>query len=208
MICLSSQDPKDFKIHFDYSIINTDDLYIKKLLRVEFDKISQYFQTLLQTSSSNYLYSDNKKNKERIIQCENTNITLKYDRDSIKKDTFLLVFPTIKTNVPKGGNNPNLITCQKKGIRATVIILSFEYNSEKKMKRLIPSNLKNQKYQWESINRILTAIGFNKETFAKKNIVNNIFIKNQKLFKNNSYYKSYQKFAFLTDMKPKKTNES
>ena len=208
MVCLSSQEPKDFKIQFDYSIINTDDLYIKKLLRVEFEKISQYIQTLLQTSSSNYLYSDNKKNKERILKCENSNVTLNYDKENIKKDIFLLVFPTIKTNVTKGGNNPNLITCQKKGTKSIVIILSFEYNSEKKMKRLIPSNLKNQRYQWEIINRILTAIGFNKETFSKKNIVNNIFIENQKLFKNYSYYKSYRKFSFLTDTKPKKTNES
>ena len=208
MVSLTSQEAKNFKIQFDYSIINTEDLYIKKLLRVEFEKISLYFQTLLQTSSSNYLYKSNKKNTDRIIQCENTNISLNYDKESIKKDIFLLVFPTIKTNVTKSGNNPNLIHCQKKGSISIVIILSFEYDSEKKMKRLIPSNLKNHRYQWEIIKRIFTSIGFNKETFSKKNIVNNILIKNAKLFKDYSYYKSFQKFLFLIDMKAKKGNEA
>ena len=93
--CNSKPEFQSFIIKVDFSYLNTEDLYIKKLMRIEFDKITKYFKNLFQYPNYSYLYKENKKNTERILKCNNTDIELKYDKESIDKKTFLVIFPRI-----------------------------------------------------------------------------------------------------------------
>ena len=207
--CYTKPEPQNLQIKVDYNHLNTDDLYIKKTMRVEFDKIVAYFKTLLNFPNNNYLYKANYKNKEKILKCNNNTIELKYDKESINKKAFLLIFPRIiidnSTNIK---NNPVLIDCQKKGTNSLVIILDFYFNTERHMKRIIPLNFKNQKYQWRIIKYIFSSIGFNNEAFSKLKTSNNILIKNDSSLKKYLFYKSFQKFSFLTDLKLNKTKST
>ena len=206
---LSNPDPKPLKINFDYTYLNIEDLYIKKTIRVELDKLAQYFKNLLSSPNTGYLYKNYKKNTERIIKCKDSDIKLKYEKESIDKNTFLLIFPRIiiTQNITKK-NNPTLTECIKQGENSVVLILDFEFNSEKQMKRVIPLNFKNQKYQWLTIKYILSSIGFNKNNFSKKKIINNILYKNKAYLKNYTFFNSYQKFSFLSNSTHKKFNKT
>ena len=203
----SKSDSKQFEINFDYSHLNIEDLYIKKTLRVELDKIANYFNNLLVPPNTGFLYKANKKNTERIIKCKNSDIELKYDKESITKNTFLLIFPRIiiNHNIEKK-NNPIFTGCVKNGENSVVLILDFEFKSELQMKRVIPLNFKNEKYQWLIIKYILSSIGFNKNYFSQKKIINNILLKNKASLQNYTFFKSYQKFSFLSNSTFKKSN--
>ena len=204
----SKPELQNFQIKVDFSYLNSEDLYIKKLMRIELDKITKYFKNLFKYPNYSYLYKENNKNADRILKCNGTNIELKYDKESIDKKTFLLIFPRIIIdNNTKIKNNPVLIDCQKKGTNSLVLILDFYFNEERQMKRVIPLNFKNQKYQWTIIRYILSSIGFNKESFSKLKLSNNIFINNITSLKKQSYYKSFKKFSFLTDLKLNKTKQ-
>ena len=159
----SKPELQNFQIKVDFSYLNSEDLYIKKLMRIELDKITKYFKNLFKYPNYSYLYKANNNNTDRILKCNGTNIELKYDKESIDKKTFLLIFPRIIIdNNTKIKNNPVLIDCQKKGTNSLVLILDFYFNEERQMKRVIPLNFKNQKYQWTIIRYILSSIGFNK----------------------------------------------
>ena len=175
----SKPELQNFQIKVDFSYLNSEDLYIKKLMRIELDKITKYFKNLFKYPNYSYLYKANNNNTDRILKCNGTDIELKYDKESIDKKTFLLIFPRIIIdNNTKIKNNPVLIDCQKKGTNSLVLILDFYFNEERQMKRVIPLNFKNQKYQWTIIRYILSSIGFNKESFSKLKLSNNIFINN------------------------------
>ena len=202
ILCSVKSEPKPIQIKFDYSYLNIEDLYIKKLIKVEFEKISQFFKNLLQFSYSGYLYKQNKKNDQRILKCTETDLQLKYEKDIIDKNTFLLVFPMIKFNnnsVRK--NNPVLKHCLKKGENSIVIILDFEFTKESRMKTLFNLNFRNKKYQWLTIRHILSSIGLNKNSFSKLKLTNNIFDKNKKILEQYSYYQSFIKYSFLSNLK-------
>ena len=202
----SKPELQSFQVRADFSNLNTEDLYIKKTMRVEFDKITQYFKQLLQYPNYNYLSKENNKNAEKILKCNVTDIQLKYEKESIDKNIFLLIFPRIIIDsTTKIKNNPILIDCQKKGASSLVIILDFYFNSERHMKRVIPLNFKNNKYQWTIIRHILRSLGFNKESFSTLKLSNNILLNDITSLKKQSYYKSFKKFSFLTNLKKKKT---
>ena len=198
--CLSKKE-KYFGINFDYSHLNTDNLYIKKLIAVELTKISYYFKNLLFPLHTSYLYQINKKNTERIIQCQNSDIELNYEKANLDKNTFLLIFPRINIipNITKK-NNPILKECLKNGPNSIVFFLDFEFNSKRQMERIIPLNFKNEKYQWTIIKYIFLSIGFNSNYFSKNKIVNNIFLKNQTSLQKYFFYKSFLKFSFLSNL--------
>ena len=206
--CLSKKE-KQFGINFDYSYLNTESLYIKKRLSVELTKISNYFKNLLIPLHFSYLYRLNKKNTERKIECQNLDIKLKYEKGIIDKNTYLLIFPRINIipNIIKK-NNPNFIECFQKGSNSIVFFLDFTFKSEKEMERLIPLNFKNEKYQWKIIKYIISSIGFNLNYFSNKKIVNNILLNNEPLLQNYSFYKSYLKFSFLTNLTYNQVNQS
>ena len=206
--CLSKKE-KQFGINFDYSYLNTESLYIKKRLSVELTKISNYFKNLLIPLHFSYLYRLNKKNTERKIECQNLDIKLKYEKGIIDKNTYLLIFPRINIipNIIKK-NNPNFIECFQKGSNSFVSFLDFTFKSEKEMERLIPLNFKNEKYQWKIIKYIISSIGFNLNYFTNKKIVNNILLTNEPLLQNYSFYKSYLKFSFLTNLTYNQVNQS
>ena len=202
----SKPELQSFQVRADFSNLNTEDLYIKKTMRVEFDKITQYFKQLLQYPNYSYLSKENDKNAEKILKCNVTDIQLKYEKESIDKNIFLLIFPRIIIDsTTKIKNNPILIDCQKKGTGSLVIILDFYFNSERHMKRVIPLNFKNNKYQWTIIRHILRSLGFNKESFSTLKLSNNILLNDITSLKKQSYYKSFKKFSFLTNLKKKKT---
>ena len=207
--CLSMEKFEQFQINFDYSHLNIEDLYISNIIKVEFNKLIHYFKELLLYPNYKYLYRMNIKNKDKVMICNNVNISLKYEKESIDKKTFLLVFPiiTINSNSTRK-NNPILIECLKKDTNSNAIILDFEFNSEKQMKRVIPLNLENQKYQWKAIQYIFSSIGFNKNSFSIKNIKNNILLNNITALENNSLYKTFKKFSFLTNLTYKKSNQT
>ena len=206
--CLSKKE-KQFGINFDYSYLNTESLYIKKRLSVELTKISNYFKNLLIPLHFSYLYRLNKKNTERKIECQNLDIKLKYEKGIIDKNTYLLIFPRINI-IPDiiKKNNPNFIECFQKGSNSIVFFLDFTFKSEKEMERLIPLNFKNEKYQWKIIKYIISSIGFNLNYFSNKKIVNNILLNNEPLLQNYSFYQSYLKFSFLTNLTYNQVNQS
>ena len=202
----SKPELQSFQVRADFSNLNTEDLYIKKTMRVEFDKIAQYFKQLLQYPNYSYLSKENDKNAEKILKCNVTDFQLKYEKESIDKNIFLLIFPRIIIDsTTKIKNNPILIDCQKIGTSSLVIILDFYFNSERHMKRVIPLNFKNNKYQWTIIRHILRSLGFNKESFSTLKLSNNILLNDITSLKKQSYYKSFKKFSFLTNLKKKKT---
>ena len=204
-----SRDAKPMQINFDYSYLKVKDSFITKLIKNEFDKIAYYIKTLLLSQSTGYLYRTNKKNKERIIKCDNPDIEIKYARSSIDKDTFLLIFPRININSNSTNkNNLNLTKCIQKGTNTIVFFIDFEFASENKMKKKIPISFQNQKFQWLIIQLILSALGFNKDSLNKKKISNNILLKNNKPMKNYTFFKAYEKFKFLTNLTNKKTNQT
>ena len=202
----SKPELQSFQVRADFSNLNTEDLYIKKTMRIEFDKITQFFKQLLQYPNYSYLSKENDKNAEKILKCNVTDIQLKYEKESIDKNIFLLIFPRIIIDsTTKIKNNPILIDCQKKGTSSLVIILDFYFNSERHMKRVIPLNFKNNKYQWTIIRHILRSLGFNKESFSTLKLSNNILLNDITSLKKQSYYKSFKKFSFLTNLKLKKS---
>ena len=200
--CLSKPALQPLQIKFDYSHLNIEDLYIKKIMKMEFAKIVNNFQKLFSIKPSvSFLYKKNKKNYERILQCETNDLELKYEKSSITKNTELLIFPRVKIkSKPNIKNNPIVTKCIQKGGNSVVIILDFVYKSINSMKNLIQLNLKNKQYQWLTIKYILSAIGFNKNNFKEKKIINNILYKDKKLLKQSSLFKSYEKFQLLSNM--------
>ena len=202
----TKQEATPLQINFDYSQLKVNNLYIKKLIITELNKIASNIKDLLLCTNNQNLYRNNKKNKERLIKCDNPKIKVEYEKQNIDKNTFLLIFPRIVIN-PKSDNknNLNITECVTKGIKSIVFFLDFEFKSENQMKRMIIMNFKNQKYQWLTNKLILTELGFNKNSFSKKNIVNNILLKNNKALKSYNFYKSYEKFSFLNGLKSKKS---
>ena len=204
LILPSKQKPQQLQINFDYSHLGIGESFLKKKIMIEFEKIAYFFKNLLLSENHDSLYKINKKNPKRIIKCDNPKINLKYESSSINKKTSLLIFPRITINSKSNRkNNPVLRGCIKKGIKTVVFILDFEYKSKNETKKFILKNFKNQKYFWEAFKLILSALGFNKNSFSKKNIINNILLKNSKAVKSNNFYKAYEKFSFLTDLKNK-----
>jgi len=189
------------QIRIDYSNLNNQDFLINKIIRNEFDKIASYFKNLLLCKSSDNLYKIIKKNTKNIIQCDNPENKLKYIKENINKYTSLLIFPRININPDfKKLNNPILTNCITKRTNSIVIILDFQFKSVNQMKRTIPINFKNQKYQWTIIRYVLHSIGFNENSFTKLKINNNILLKDKTLLKNSSFFESFQKFSLLTNL--------
>ena len=98
--------------------------------------------------------------------------------------------------------------CLKNGTNLIVLMLDFEFNSEKQMRRIIPLNFENQKYQWKVIKYIISSIGFNKETFSKLNIKNNILNKNTTSIEGCSFFRAFNKFSFLTNLTNNDSNQT
>ena len=189
------------QIRIDYSNLNNQDFLINKIIRNEFDKIASYFKNLLLCKSSDNLYKIIKKNTKNIIQCDNPENKLKYIKENINKYTSLLIFPRININPDfKKLNNPILTNCITKRTNSIVIILDFQFKSVNQMKRTIPINFKNQKYQWTIIRYVLHSIGFNENSFTKLKINNNILLKDKTLLKGSSFFESFQKFSLLTNL--------
>ena len=189
------------QIRIDYSNLNNRDFLINKIIRNEFDKIASYFKNLLLCKSSDNLYKIIKKNTKNIIQCDNPENKLKYIKENINKYTSLLIFPRININPDfKKLNNPILTNCITKRTNSIVIILDFQFKSVNQMKRTIPINFKNQKYQWTIIRYVLHSIGFNENSFTKLKINNNILLKDKTLLKGSSFFESFQKFSLLTNL--------
>ena len=198
---LSKSVLQEFHIKFDYSNLNFKDFFINKLIKVELDKIVPYFKNLLLYKRSDSLYRMIKKNSKNVIQCDNPEIKLNYSKQDITKYTSLLIFPRIIINSDiKSLNNPILTNCIKKGTNSMIIILDFEFKSDKQMKRIIPINFKNQKYQWTIIRHILSSIGFNQNSFSKLKINNNILFKDKTLSECSSVFSSFEKFYLLNNL--------
>ena len=200
---------KEFQINFDYSNLNIQELYLTNIFRFEFDKIVLYFKNFLLHPNPEYSYKTIKKKSKDTLKCDNPKINLNYSKKNIYKNTSLLIFPriSINPNVTKL-NNPIFTECIKKGTNSIVIILDFEFKTENQMKRMIPLNFKNQKYQWATIRYILSSIGFNKNSFAKLKISNNSLLKDRSLLENYNFFASYEKFSFLTNLTTVDTNQN
>ena len=93
----------------------------------ELNKIASNIKDLLLCTNNQNLYRNNKKNKERLIKCDNPKIKVEYEKQNIDKNTFLLIFPRIVIN-PKSDNknNLNITECITKGIKSIVFFLDFE----------------------------------------------------------------------------------
>ena len=99
----TKQEATPLQINFDYSQLKVNNLYIKKLIITELNKIASNIKDLLLCTNNQNLYRDNKKNKERLIKCDNPKIKVEYEKQNIDKNTFLLIFPRIVIN-PKSDN--------------------------------------------------------------------------------------------------------
>ena len=74
LVIISKQEQIELQINFDYSNLGIDTPFIKKLIKKECNKISQYFKNLLNYKKTNYIYKTIKKAKNKTIQCTNSNI--------------------------------------------------------------------------------------------------------------------------------------
>ena len=201
--CSSKLAPRPIEILFDYSNLNNIDESTKKLIKKEFDIVSEYMKSLLKypTSSYNVLKNLLKIKKSR-IKCENK-LTYSFKKKDIKPYTTMLVLPKIIINSKeKGSVDPVLSRCKKKNNKVLVIALTFKFKSVKIMKNALTTHLSNLDYQWIIIRYILSSLGFNKEVFAKRKIINNVVINDRKLDKY-KFRASFQKFAYLTNYKIK-----
>ena len=196
---ISKQELSELQISFDYSNLGIDNPYISKLIKKECKEITQYFKNLLSYKNLNYLYKIIKKSKNKTIKCTNSDINLNYSIESINKNTALLIFPRINITKNKKKNNLNMIECLTQGTNNAIILLDFIYKSEKQMKLTLPINFENYNYHWYIIRYILSSIGFNKNSFSKLEIVNNILYNKITALKRNSIFSSYNKFSLLTN---------
>ena len=205
-VIISKQVPIELQISFDYSNLGIDNPFINKLIKTECNKITQYFKNLLNYKKTNYLYKTIKKAKNKTIQCTNSDIKLNYSPVSINKTTALLIFPRINITENITHSNPTMIECLSQGTNKAIIILDFNYKSEKQMKLNLPINFNSYNYHWHIIRYILSSIGFNKNTFSKYKIINNILYNKITLSQRNSIFSSFNKFLLLTNS-TKKSNQ-
>ena len=206
--CLSKPEPQPLQIKFDYSHLDLENSYIKKLMKIEFEKISNNFKNLFSIKPNSYLNKMKKRSRDNIIQCEKNEIELEYDKSRIEKTTSLLIFPKITIDSSsKIKNNPQPIECIHKDANTVVLILDFQYKSLKSMKNIVPLNIKNQRYQWLTIRYILSSLGFNANNFEEKKIINNVLYKDKNPLKKYSFYKAYEKFRFLSKTISNKANK-
>ena len=186
------------EISFDYSNVKTGDISLNKIIQNEFDTIGKYFNTLFESKPNSYVYKKIKKMPKSNLKCENKE-EYKYKKNDISTSTSLLILPSFtikqKTN---NNNNPTLNKCLHYRSKVVVITIDVEFKSEKNIKNEIITNFRNLNYQWTFIRFILSTLGFNNKSFSKKNIVNNVLHRDQNLLKKYDFYKSFQKFAFLS----------
>jgi hypothetical protein len=194
--CFIKSEP--LEISFDYSNVKTGDISLNKIIQNEFDTIGKYFNTLFESKPNSYVYKKIKKMPKSNLKCENKE-EYKYKKNDILTSTSLLILPSFtikqKTN---NNNNPTLNKCLHYRSKVVVITIDVEFKSEKNIKNEIITNFRNLNYQWTFIRFILSVLGFNNKSFSKKNIVNNVLHRDQNLLKKYDFYKSFQKFAFLS----------
>ena len=198
IISFTKSKEEALNIKFDYSNLKTGDTNINKLIKKEFYYIGNYILNLIEFKSNSDVYKKLKKISNSIIKCEN-GVEYKFKKNDLEKNISLLVIPSFNINSKtKNGNNPVLNKCLSSGEKALVITLDFEFKSGSILKKKVFTNFENLNYQWTTIRYILSTLGFNKQFLANKKIINNIFLKDKNLIKDYTFYKSFQKYAFLS----------
>ena len=192
---------KPIEIIFDYSNLNVIDKLTTEIIKQEFNIIGNYMKDLLQYPQSTEVFKILTRSKDSKITCDNKE-KFSFKENDLKPETTMLVLPKIIIN-PKTNSSfdPVLNQCikNKNKNRVLVIGLTFEFKSNKVMKRVMINNLSNLNYQWIIIRYILISLGFNKEVFAKRKIINNVFISDRKSLKQFKFRTSFKKFANLTN---------
>ena len=170
-------------------------------LKEELNNTKNYINDLLYTKYNGEVFSKISNITTPYLICEN-NESFLFNKSLIDKSTTLLILPQIiinPFNSNKNNNNynvPKFYPCLKEDNKPLVIIINFLFSSKKD---LINMNFANFNYHWLIIRFILSSLGFNQQYLIQKNIPNNIISRNQKLLYRFNYYKSFQKFSFLTN---------
>ena len=204
IITLSENVP--IKIKFEFSNLGIMAPSIEKLVKENLVNIQEFFSNLLEFQTNIDVSKTLNKFNNSKIKCED-NSQYKFKKNDIEKNINLLIIPIFSIN-PKTINNnmPILKECINKDTKPLVIVLNFEFKSYKLMDKFVNINFENLNYQWLIIRFILSSLGFNKQTFINKKIVNNILLKQQYLLTKYSFYKSFEKFSFLSNSTIKSRN--
>ena len=197
--CLSKSEIVPLQIQFDYSNLGVEDLYLGGKIKYEFDEVRNYINNLLQVLPNSDVSKKLNKLNTSTIKCED-NTEYKFSKKDIEKKIYLLIIPVFKINQrTKNSNTPILNECLTQGNKPLVIVLNFEFKSKKLLEKALENNLYNLNYHWILIRYILSSLGFNKQTFTKKKIINNILLKDNDSLKKYSFFNAFEKFVFLSN---------
>ena len=192
--------PEPVQIKFEYSNLGIKNSKIEAMIKKEFDIVGSYFSNLLELPTNSDVSKALKKFSNSMITCQDKTQFIFKKKEIEKNNINLLIIPKFTINSKtKYNNNIILNECLMQGNKRLVIILEFEFKSEKLMEKTIPFNFQNLNYQWYVIRAIISSLGFNKQSLIKKRITNNILYKDQKLLKKYAFYDSFLKFAYLSD---------
>ena len=191
------------EVHFDYSNIQFSDKNLEQLLKDELDTVSHYISDLFYSYPSFSMKRYLKKIKHSKITCKDERV-YKIKKDSTPHSSRLIIIPyfSFVYRYKESEENPKIKTCYESNGQVIVIIVEYKFYSEKQMKKILEENFNNFFYQKKIIRYIFTALGFNSKFLAKKKIINNILLNNNNILEKNEFYKSYQKFNFLSHNKP------
>ena len=176
--------PEPVQIKFEYSNLGIKNSKIEAMIKKEFDLVESYFSNLLELPTNSDVSKALKKFSNSMITCQDKT-QYKFKKKDIEKNNInLFIIPIFTINSKtKYNNNIILNECLMKDNKRLIIILEFEFKSEKLMEKTIPINFQNLNYQWYVIRAIISSLGFNKQFLIKKRVINNILYKDQKLLK-------------------------
>ena len=196
--CMSKKPPAPVQIKFDYSNLGVGEIYLSNLIKKGFDEVANYINNLLEITPNSDVSKKIKKITDSSLICED-NTKYNFKKKEIEKYTNLLIIPVFKINQKtRNSNTPILNECLTQGTKLLVIILNYEFKSKDSMVKQLEKNIYNLNFHWTTIRYILSSLGFNKQTFAKKKIINNIHLKDNNSLKNYTFYKAFEKFQFLS----------